>query len=334
MKRIILSSIVMSSLAFANSHSTKTYEISPVVGKIFTKDDVKLKDHNVGGLFVAKDVEHAFFDQLELGLLFGNADYEKELNPTGSSDVTRFLVGGIKNYPITEKFGLFGALGVGYEKIKNELHDDKSRILLNYGLGLKYKITDNFGLRSDLRHLIKADGDKNILLSVGLSIPFGGEKTTKPQKENIKKQSSDFKSEVAKKREKVEEQIEVTETKVQKKIEQKVYVPSRKIVVFFGFDSDKITPEYEGQIKTFANKRVNKENDTIILTGYTDSIGSVEYNKELAKRRVLNVVHDLTKHGIKEDKLNVKYLGEEFDAINKETIITRKNNRKVEITIK
>jgi outer membrane protein OmpA-like peptidoglycan-associated protein len=105
-------------------------------------------------------------------------------------------------------------------------------------------------------------------------------------------------------------------------------------VVFFGFDSDKITPEYEGQLKTFVNKRVNKENDTIVLAGYTDSLGSVEYNKDLAKRRVSNVVSDLNKLGIKEENLSVKYLGEEFDAINKETVITRKNNRKVEITIK
>lgn len=339
MKKIILASLVLAGTLVADTNKEmKKYEISPVIGKVFTKDDVQLKDHGVGGIFVGRQLDQKYYlNQLELGLLFGNADYEKNLNPTGSSDITRFLVSGIKDYKITQRFGLFGAIGIGYEKLKNELHDDKSDLLLNYGVGLKYKLTDYVSLRSDLRHLIKKDGDKNILLSVGLAIPFGGEQKASIKHSKITKETNkisakkeEVKKEVVTKTAQIEEKV----VKLQKKIEKNMYVKPTNMVVFFGFDSDVVKPNYAGELKRFVDNLDDTKDTKIELVGYTDSLGDVSYNKALAQRRINSVINKLEEYGVSKEDIEAKYLGEEFDAIKNETAITRKNNRKVEISIK
>jgi OOP family OmpA-OmpF porin len=47
----------------------------------------------------------------------------------------------------------------------------------NYGAGVEYKLSDNFLLRSDVRHLLTTSpSESDLILSAGISMNFGGEK--------------------------------------------------------------------------------------------------------------------------------------------------------------
>lgn len=56
--------------------------------------------------------------------------------------------------------------------------------------------------------------------------------------------------------------------------------------IFFEFDSDKIMSEYYKEVKIIAKRMLNNNKLKIKIIGYCDSQGSVEYNKDLAKRRI------------------------------------------------
>ncbi len=59
--------------------------------------------------------------------------------------------------------------------------------------------------------------------------------------------------------------------------------------VLFAFDSDKLSPEYKEKLKQVAETARKEKDMKIVLNGFTDSTGSVIYNKDLARRRARSV---------------------------------------------
>lgn len=176
MKKIILSTIAASSLVIAANHQ---YEITPMIGHVQTKDHVDFENHKTFGVAVSiQRDEECKFDKLEIGLLHANdVGYD---NNTLSSDINQLFANGVKEYKINDKFNLYALAGLGYEMISDEHFGNESGTFFNYGVGASYSITEDLALKLDARHQLKFDGDKNILYTLGLAIPFGenGTKTT------------------------------------------------------------------------------------------------------------------------------------------------------------
>ncbi len=169
MKKIILSTVAIASLVMANEYK---YEVTPMFGYVDTKKSVDIANHKVGGIsFSINKDDECKFDQLELGILHTKgAEYD---NSTLDTDITRLFINAIKDYKINDKFKLYALVGLGHENIENTITGNSDDQFFNYGVGFKYAINETLSLRVDARHLLKFDGDQNILYTVGLSIPFG-----------------------------------------------------------------------------------------------------------------------------------------------------------------
>ncbi len=168
MKKMLMLFALLSSLVFASNYK---YEITPTIGGVLPEGNLDLNDQLTYGLRFGINV-NSIFDQVEFGIdRSNNVDYDNSIQ---STDITRYFVNIIKSYPLRDKLSLYSLIGLGYENLSNEFAGNNDSGFFNYGLGLKYKVTDRFSLRAEVRHAIKFDhGDNNLFYTVGFVIPFG-----------------------------------------------------------------------------------------------------------------------------------------------------------------
>ncbi|HSH65113.1 MAG TPA: OmpA family protein [Bacteroidia bacterium] len=107
-----------------------------------------------------------------------------------------------------------------------------------------------------------------------------------------------------------------------------------KTTFFINFlpDDFRITLEEE-KIKRCLENLTIEEIKTILITGFSDSDGSIEYNKNLSLRRAQEVFNFLRSYGIPASKIIVKGEGELFPQKSNSTAEGKKQNRRVEIVI-
>jgi len=101
----------------------------------------------------------------------------------------------------------------------------------------------------------------------------------------------------------------------------------------FDFDKSTIKPEFEGVLD--AGVEVLKENPgvRVQVAGYTDSIGTDEYNQGLSERRANAVLDYLSSHGIDSSRLSAVGFGESNPVADNATDDGRSQNRRVELNI-
>ncbi len=325
MKKTILSIVALTSLLMANEYK---YEITPLGAYVDTKEHVDIKNHKVGGIAIGfigdKD---SIFTQTELSLLrtLGNADYE---NSTEDTSITRVFVNGIKEYKINDKFDLYAIAGFGIERISNELNKNNSDTFFNYGIGAKYKIYEDISLKIGARHLVKFDGDKDVIYTVGLAIPFGKKASKIIKQEPVKEvKTKDIIVEEPMKKEVV---VPKEEIKIMKPI---VVDKLQDLNILFAFDSDKIVNDYSIQLDKYA-KYLNINKDTkIVLEGHTDSTGSHDYNLDLSNRRATSAKAYLVSKGVEGHRIETIGYGETKPKVNNKTAENRQINRRVTATV-
>lgn len=107
--------------------------------------------------------------------------------------------------------------------------------------------------------------------------------------------------------------------------------------VYFAFDTDNIILRYRRDLAEVAEgirlfSRAYPSTDLlIVIEGHTDSIGSHNYNLDLAERRALAAVYVLGKGGIPRDLIRVVSKGESDPKAANGTEEGRANNRRVVI---
>jgi OOP family OmpA-OmpF porin len=101
----------------------------------------------------------------------------------------------------------------------------------------------------------------------------------------------------------------------------------------FDFDSAVIKPEFEGVLD--AGIEALKENPgvSVQVAGYTDSVGTDEYNQGLSERRANAVLGYLSTHGIDASRLSAVGNGESNPVADNATADGRAQNRRVELNI-
>lgn len=121
-------------------------------------------------------------------------------------------------------------------------------------------------------------------------------------------------------------------TKVDAKgcVPQKAVMESFKLNITFPTNSDKITAQYEPEVKKVA-EFLNKHSDvTVVIEGHTDAQGAEAYNQQLSQRRADAVRTSLiTKHGIAADRVTAKGFGESKPVASNDTAAGRAQNRRV-----
>jgi len=235
--------------------------------------------------------------------------------------------------PLNEKLSAFGRLGVTYAETKDSFSgtglvivNDDSNSARNtnpkIGLGLQYALNEHVDMRFEAEryHLDNSFGDKdNIdLISVGVVYRFGEKTHTAPAPKIV---------------EPVRQPVAVEPPPPAPKF--KKYTLSA--TELFAFNSDKVnTP----QPKLVEISNALKESDApkhIVIVGYSDRLGSDEYNKKLSERRAIAVKNYIVSNGVDADRLKVEGKGEAdpvvtcTDKKKADLIECLKPNRRVEI---
>ena len=356
MKKIILSTIALSVLAVANEYK---YEVTPMVGYVDTKKHVDLKNHKVAGVSVSINKgDDCKFDQIELGILqtINDADYE---NSTNDTSITRAFVNGIKEYALNDKFKLYALAGLGYEHINTNLNNNDSDPFFNYGIGAKYKVYEDISLKFDVRHLLKFDGDKNVMYTLGLAIPFGQKAAKVVNLDNdndgvlnendncpntkvgvevgstgceiLVEIDKDFDNDGV-----MDSVDSCLNTKAGAKVDktgcevvEKVMIKPADLGVLFDTNSAEIRSYELEQFNKYVQYLSTMPNSKLVIEGHTDSIGSTKYNLELSQKRAQSVKSQFVKMGVDVNKIETIGYGESKPAVDNKTKENRQINRRV-----
>lgn len=112
----------------------------------------------------------------------------------------------------------------------------------------------------------------------------------------------------------------------------------RGLVLILG---DVLFESGKAQLKAGATGNLNKlvmflnnyPNRTVLIEGYTDSVGSDDYNQGLSRRRAESVQSYLVGQGIDQGRLTASGLGENAPVADNESATGRQLNRRVEVII-
>jgi len=102
---------------------------------------------------------------------------------------------------------------------------------------------------------------------------------------------------------------------------------------FFDFDKSTIKEQYLANLQRVADVLKIYPELTVRLDGYTDKVGTPEYNMKLGEERALAVRDYLVKFGVESKRLNYKSFGETNPIASNETDQGRATNRRVEVTV-
>lgn len=103
--------------------------------------------------------------------------------------------------------------------------------------------------------------------------------------------------------------------------------------VFFAFDSSELNPESQAFLNSMYPDLEARGFPMMEIAGYTDSVGSYEYNVGLSERRAHSVHDYLVSLGVPDDKLSAKGFGPDNPIASNDTDVGRAQNRRVELHI-
>ena len=113
------------------------------------------------------------------------------------------------------------------------------------------------------------------------------------------------------------------------------YKQAGEATVLFAFNSDKLTPEAKQQLDQLTGGQVTSlKRYFIAIQGFTDKIGSPEYNLDLSRRRAQAVQTYLVgEKNIPVYRIQIVGLGETKPPNDEKTREDRSKNRRVEVTV-
>ena len=260
-------------------------------------------------------VEGGYFD-------LGKFGYTANTTPAGSISgdmrVRGLNLDLVGTLPVSERFSVFGRAGINYAQTKDNfsstgavrvINPNPSERGANYklGVGLQYAITDALSVRGELERYRVKDGVGNRghidMASVGLIYRFG----PKPQKPVM--------------------QAAYVPPPVMQPAPAPVAVlppppapmppPPPRIEKYtlsatelFAFDSSTLQGNQPKLDEVATALLQNGDVQNVVITGYTDRIGSTGYNQKLSERRAAAVKSYLTSKGVAANRLTAQGKGE------------------------
>jgi OOP family OmpA-OmpF porin len=267
----------------------------------------------------------------------------------GSSKMHGINIDALGHLPLNERLSLTARVGVMYAEVKEHYYYSEGNLIVNgvpkesnpkkrdagfkYGLGLQYDFTPEIGVRGEwenyhLQEAIAAGADIS-LFSLSVVYRFGIEEPPPPEPVVIEKE--------------VVKEVEVPVV-VEKEVVKEVEVPGDPIVVLkpgerivlatdtlFDFDKSDLKSQGRATLRDLVKKI--REQDHLVITGHTDSVGSELYNLKLSERRAASVMNFLIANGIEPKRLEMRARGESEPVASNDTEEGRAQNRRVEIEV-
>lgn len=104
--------------------------------------------------------------------------------------------------------------------------------------------------------------------------------------------------------------------------------------ILFATDSAALRPDLRSDLRAIAANLQQYPNSTIIITGHTDSTGTMAYNQSLSERRASSVAAVLIESGVSSGRVVPRGAGQTQPVASNETAAGRAQNRRVEIVIR
>lgn len=98
--------------------------------------------------------------------------------------------------------------------------------------------------------------------------------------------------------------------------------------VYFQFSRDKVRTSFDDMLKKNATYLKQNLASRLLVVGFTDEKGSVDYNYDLGQRRADNVCKELVKLGVRTVQLTCESYGETHPADSAHTNEARTRNRR------
>jgi OmpA-OmpF porin, OOP family len=113
------------------------------------------------------------------------------------------------------------------------------------------------------------------------------------------------------------------------------YKSAGEATVLFAFNSDKLTPESRQKLDQLVSGPLGTvKRYFIAIQGFTDKIGSPEYNLDLSRRRAQAVqTYLVADHNVPVYRIQIVGLGENKPVNDEKTREERSQNRRVEVTL-
>jgi OOP family OmpA-OmpF porin len=288
-------------------------EISPFIGYNFFQSSQNLNNNLLYGGRISYNLTKIFalegtleFDNTTVhdNTITGNQEGQFRY-PTNNVDIFFYNIDAVFNLMPDSDFTFFILGGFG-DVNYNPSIENEDMTTFDLGVGAKYWLSDNFGLRVDVRDnmvtelfyenaLFKNDY-QNINTTLGLIFAFGGE----PKKKEAVR----------------EDPPEVIYVAEEPKVEEKLAVIAAPPVVektivlafedvHFSYDKSTLSDSAKAAIKTtILTLKINPKAH-IRIAGYTSAAGTDEYNHDLSVRRAKAVADYLIQEGlISKDRLS------------------------------
>lgn len=278
--------------ALAQAVNTDWY-IAPTVSYSIN-DDSRVKNHGWGtGLVLGKVLDNRW--NVEAGVQYMQFDGKNDEQGSLSVDALYFF----NRNPDFAPYATFG-LGFVREGYSDTNHNDN--LLAKAGLGFTRQLSENVDFRADARYQTHANkaGPKRLgdwVMSVGLNYHFGG-KTQAP---------APYVAAPA--------LVPVPEIVVAAPPPPPPPAPrfekfTMSATELFAFDSAELRMP-QPKLDEIANALGSSpEINDVVITGYTDRIGSAKYNQKLSEHRAFSVKNYLTSKGIDANRLKAQGKGE------------------------
>ena len=106
----------------------------------------------------------------------------------------------------------------------------------------------------------------------------------------------------------------------------------KKTPAYFAFDSSVLTAEDRSNLDMVAKRLKANPKEKVIISGYTDNIGSKSYNVTLSEQRAQSAADYLKHQGICASRIHTKGYGATHFADGNDTSAERARNRRVEVS--
>lgn len=104
--------------------------------------------------------------------------------------------------------------------------------------------------------------------------------------------------------------------------------------ILFATDSANLRPDLRSDLRSIATNLQRYPDSAIIVTGHTDSTGSMAYNQNLSERRADSVAAVLIESGVSSRRVVARGAGQTQPVASNDTAAGRAQNRRVEIVIR
>ncbi|ROS00963.1 OOP family OmpA-OmpF porin [Sinobacterium caligoides] len=283
---------------------------------------------------------------LGLGYRF-NESWEAELNymqsshdgkgnfDGGSADVSNYRLDGIY-YLSNGRFQPYLSAGVGENTYDyKDISKDKDE-QINVGVGAKYFFTPGLFVRADARAFDARGGVVDTAATLSVGYLFGQEaKSTYVEPAPVAVAPLDDDNDGV-----VNDADNCPNTPAELSVDEHGCAVAsdtpiiQDIQMEFGFGSDVINPEYDGQIEHLASVMKAYPTGNIVIEGHTDSKGAAAFNQKLSKQRADALANKLVSdYGIDESRITTVGKGESNPVASNDTAEGRKLNRRVIVTV-